>query len=870
MKDTHSGGAHGADGVVAGSARIALDALPLAALCLDRYGTIRYANRLAAALIGGTVTPAGQPLLRFSPAPQPAGRSAAALLDSLLGEAAEGRPACADWQLRGDGGEPRSVSLYLSGDAARGFVALLTPRDARPDGERVAAAEREVLEAMVAGQSLAVAATGIACHLERLLPGSACAVLTLEAESQTVHHLAGGSLPQDYCSALNGIRIGPRVGACGSAMWCRQTVISSDLDTDPRWAPFLPLTRAAGLRACWSEPVISTRGQVLGSLALYWYEPRDADPEALGIVRRFAGLLAFTMERERDAERLRQSEAVFRSAFERAAIGMAHLSRDGRMLKANGPLCELLGYRESLLRRRRVPDLVHPQERPRLAEMGEQIARGRHDTLQTELRLLRADGSSVWASVAAAPVYDVDGRVERVVAVVSDISRSRELADELAYRSTHDWLTGLHNRFELARQLAQWLGRRPEARSSAAFCHIDLDQFRLVNDSAGHAAGDALLCRVAELISGCLEDGTTAARLAGDEFGVLMPDTEPESAMEIAERVRQMLEGTRFEWQRSTFRISASIGVVRLPEPSLRCVDGVLQAADTAAATAKESGRNRIAVWDRKDARIDRRHGDARWVPRLIEALETGSFRLDAQPIVPVREHPAEPQRYELLVRMAVDGEWVLPGRFLPAAERYGIAPQIDRWVVEQALEWLEQRPESPVRLGVNLSGLSVTHREFRRFVTDTLGRHPEAAARLCFEITETAAIADIDEARALIAELRQLGCELALDDFGSGLSSFGYLQQLPVDLLKIDGSFVRNIADDAVSRAFVKSIADIARVMEKRTIAEFVESEAVIRVLRELGVDLAQGFWLGKPAPLDTLGTTMAAAGRAAGSRAC
>jgi len=866
MKETPSVDGHGVGGVAAESARVTLDALPLPALCLDRFGTIRCANRLAADLIGAGVALAGQPLLAFSAGQQGAGESAAAVLESLLHQAAEGRASAADWQLAGKSAAALSVRLHLSGDPARGFVAVLC-RPAEPAADPdVAGAEREVLEAMVAGQPLSATACAIARHLERLLPGSVCSVLALDAESRTVHHLASGSLPEDYCKAVNGLRIGPRLGSCGSAMWHRQTTITRNIETDCRWAPFLPLTRAAGLRACWSEPVIAYGGQVLGSLALYWYEPRDAGPGALALMRRFAGLLALSMERERDAERLRQSEAVFRSAFERAAIGMAHLSSDGRMLKANGPLCELLGYREGQLRRRRMPELVHPEERPRLAELGEQIARGHHDTLQTELRLMRADGASVWASVAAAPVYDADGAVDRVVAVVSDISRSRELADELAYRSTHDWLTGLHNRFELERQLAQWLGRRPEARSGAAFCHLDLDQFRLVNDSAGRAAGDALLCRAAELISACLDDGAIAARLAGDEFGVLIPDTGPEAAIANAERIREALEAAGFEWQGSTFRISASIGVVHLPEASLRSVDWVLQAADTAAATAKEAGRNRFAVWDRRDARIDRRHGDASWVPRLMEALDTGSFRLDAQPIVAVGGSAGEPRRYELLVRMAVDGAWVLPGRFLPAAERYGIAPQIDRWVVEQALDWLEQRPGLSVRLAVNLSGLSVTHRDFRRFVIAALQRYPVSARRLCFEITETAAIADIDEARALIGELRELGCELALDDFGSGLSSFGYLQQLPVDLLKIDGSFVRDIVDDPVSRAFVKSIADIARVMEKRTIAEFVESEAVLAVLGELGVDLVQGFCLGKPTPLDALAALPDVAGRAIG----
>lgn len=825
----------------------ALKSLPVAAVCLDRYGTITAANRAAVAVLGDGAA-VGMPLLRYCRASQPEGCTAAGLLEDLLTAASRHGRAERQCLLAAGRTGAEAVWLRVGPDVSGGFIALL---DSLP-ADALAAAERETLEAMAAGRRMAEVVAGVIRRLEGLIPGGVCSVLSLDTDSRTVRHVAGDSLPDAYREAFDGMRIGPQIGSCGTAMWYRETIISADVERDPRWAPFLPMTREAGLRACCSVPVISSREQVLGSLAVYWAEPHEPDPGELATLHRFARLLGFAMEREHDAERLRQNEAVFRSAFERAAIGMAHLSRDGRLLKANTPLRELLGYRDGELRRRRVPDLVHPDDRPHVAEAGERIARRRADTLQTELRLLRADGESVWVNVAAAPVHGPEGEVERVVAVVSDISRSRELADELAYRATHDWLTGLHNRFELERQVAQWLGRRTEARGSAALLHIDLDQFRLVNDSAGRAAGDALLRHAAEAIRRVLGEQAVAARLAGDEYGVLLTDRAPDAALADAEALRTELEARGFDWEGRHFRVS--VGLVQLPDPSLRSVDGVLQAGDTACATAKEAGRNRVAVWDRRDARIDRRHGDARWVPRLIEALDAGSFRLDAQPILPVREAESATERYELLVRMALDGEWVAPGRFLPAAERYGIAPQIDRWVVENAVDWLEQRPDAPVSLAVNLSGLSVTHREFRRFIMATLRAHPQAAARLCFEITETAAIADIDEARTLIAELRRLGCELALDDFGSGLSSFGYLQQLPVDLLKIDGSFVRDIADDPVSRAFVKSIADIARVMEKRTIAEFVEGPEVVAALAELGVDFAQGFWLGRPLPLPRL----------------
>lgn len=316
------------------------------------------------------------------------------------------------------------------------------------------------------------------------------------------------------------------------------------------------------------------------------------------------------------------------------------------------------------------------------------------------------------------------------------------------------------------------------------------------------------------------------------------------------------MEKHPFVWGEKTFKLGVSVGVVPLAGDVFPSATEVLQAADTACYMAKDSGRNRAVVWREDDVSLYRRQGEMQWVPRLNKALDEDLFTLVAQPIVPLSSNARYADWYEILVRLNDDGKVVSPGAFLPAAERYGLAPRLDQLIVRKTLDWLRARDKDTKSLSVsiNLSGLSFGDEEFRRFLKQTLGESLDLATHVCFEITETAAISNLTEAASLMEAIRGLGSRIALDDFGSGLSSFAYLKALPVDYLKIDGTFVRDIARDPVDRAIVQSICEVGQVMGKETIAEFVESEAIVELLRELGVDYAQGYWIGHPIPLSDI----------------
>jgi EAL domain-containing protein (putative c-di-GMP-specific phosphodiesterase class I) len=347
----------------------------------------------------------------------------------------------------------------------------------------------------------------------------------------------------------------------------------------------------------------------------------------------------------------------------------------------------------------------------------------------------------------------------------------------------------------------------------------------------------------------------TLARLGGDEFGVLMEHCTLVQARRVANEVRKAVGEFRFVWEERVFRIGVSIGLVPITE-STEGVANILSAADSACYGAKDEGRNRVHVYHLDDADLTRRQGEMQWVPRIDQALEDDRFRLWLQPIVPVMTGPGEGEHFELLLRLVDEqGEIVPPGVFLPAAERYGLSTNLDRWVVGTALGWLSRKAQLLERLhlcSINLSGTSLTDEDFLEFVHKQLEQSTVRAQQICFEITETAAITNLSKAMTFMGALKGRGCRFALDDFGSGLSSFVYLKTLPVDYLKIDGAFVKRIAEDEVDLALVRSINDVAKAMGKCTIAEFVESDAILEKLRAIEVDYAQGYGIGHPAPIE------------------
>ena len=464
--------------------------------------------------------------------------------------------------------------------------------------------------------------------------------------------------------------------------------------------------------------------------------------------------------------------------------------------------------------------------------------------------LIRRDGNEIYVESTASPIRDGSGAVSGGVLVFHDVSEARELNRRLSYHASHDVLTGLVNRREFESRMERALKSAKARETSYALCVLDLDQFKIVNDTCGHSAGDALLGQVGALLKSKVRWRDTLARLGGDEFGILLESCSLDEAMRTAEALREAVRNFKFTWEERTFRLGASIGVVPISADNAD-VAAVLSAADSACQAAKEAGRNRVHSFEENDIDLMRRRREMQWAARINNALEEGRFELFRQTIMPLQKTEAG-AHYELLLRMRDEaGKIVGPDNFMTAAERYGITPSIDRWVIENAFRWLVSEADEREKLtmcSINLSGQSLGDDKFLPYVIDQFHRSGLDATKICFEITETAAIASFSQANRFIQALKELGCKFALDDFGTGLSSFGYLKHFPVDFLKIDGSFVREILRDPIDREMVRSINEIGHLTGKQTIAEFAENAEIIQMLTSLGVDYAQGYGIAQP----------------------
>lgn len=426
--------------------------------------------------------------------------------------------------------------------------------------------------------------------------------------------------------------------------------------------------------------------------------------------------------------------------------------------------------------------------------------------------------------------------------------------DEIAYDASHDALTGLYNRREFELRLKSALENAQKDHGHHVLAFLDLDQFKVVNDTCGHVAGDELLKQLAELMHHSIRESDFLARLGGDEMGVVFFHCSLDKAAQLCDQLRRKVQELRFSWDHRVFEMTVTTGLVAISAES-ESVEALMSAADMACYAAKDRGRNRIHIYHAQDNALLRRHTEMEWVSRITKAIEEQRLRLYYQTISPIQPGATERLHYEILLRLIdEDGNIVLPMAFIPAAERYNLMPTIDRWVVSAALDFMRKlagKGHYPI-FAINLSGHSMGDRALLEEIInqiETTGINPD---QLCFEVTETAAIAHMASASRFIARLRDLGCHFALDDFGSGLSSFAYLKNLKVDYLKIDGCFVRDMATDKIDHSMVDAIARVGKIMGIKTIAEFVESQAILDELRDMGVDFAQGYYLGRALPLD------------------
>ncbi|MEA3412979.1 MAG: EAL domain-containing protein [Pseudomonadota bacterium] len=457
-------------------------------------------------------------------------------------------------------------------------------------------------------------------------------------------------------------------------------------------------------------------------------------------------------------------------------------------------------------------------------------------------------GTKRQVSHSASPIRAPGGEIEGAIIVFHDVSSERELQKQLYYHVIHDALTGLLNRGEFERRLSISLG---ETTHEHVLCLLDIEQFKLVNDTYGHGAGDEFLRQLGHLLKSFSRTSDAVARTGGDEFAVLLTDCPVKRAEQIAEEMRERVAAQAFQWEDRSIRISVNIGIVPLSRHEFNMTQA-LSAAGEACFAAKQSGRNRIHVYHPDDSLLMARSSQMKWIGPLHEALQHDSFLLTRQILLPLGSDVPAGKHYEILLRLpGKNGELVRADNFLSAAERFKLMGDIDRSVLKSLVDWFEENPdelEATEACAVNLSGHTINDDSSTGYIHSQLDRIDGLAARVCFEITETTAIANLRRAGNLISDLKVLGCRFALDDFGKGMSSLAYLKNLPVDFLKIDGQFVRNIDEDPIDRAMVEAVNQIGHVLGMVTIAEYVENRRILEIVREIGVDYAQGYEVGHP----------------------
>ena len=573
---------------------------------------------------------------------------------------------------------------------------------------------------------------------------------------------------------------------------------------------------------------------------------------------RFVGSLS-------DIRKRRQAEALLFEEKERAQVTLASIAdavvtvdTAGRIEFMNPVAERLTGWPLAEAHLRPVAEVFAVVDEATGAPIADPVARALSEASAIEAEgnvvLLCRGAESIAIDYSVAPIRDRTARTVGAVLVVQDMSRERQYAARLSNLASHDPLTGLLNRREFEQRVRATVEHREAEQGQHAVLYLDLDQFKVVNDTSGHAAGDELLRQVGALLRPRLREGDVLARLGGDEFGVLLPHCPPSPALRIAEALRKAIVDFRFAWKNRSFTIGVSIGLVNLAEGP-HTLASVLSAADAACYLAKDKGRNRVQVYRPEDDEVALRRGEMEWVNRLHRALAEDRLCLYAQPMHAMHSTGTEVLHQELLVRLIDENdELIQPITFIPAAERYHLMPSIDRWVIRTAFRLLADRRAAgdasalSGTYAINLSGASIGDDQFLDYVRESFARFRIPHRAICFEITETTAVTSLSKAAEFIGAMREPGCRFALDDFGVGVSSFTYLKQLPVDYIKIDGSFVRNMLHDPVDAAMVEAIHRIGRVMGKQTIAESVETAATLEALRSVGVDFAQGNAIAPP----------------------
>jgi len=565
-------------------------------------------------------------------------------------------------------------------------------------------------------------------------------------------------------------------------------------------------------------------------------------------------------QRVQAESRLHEAQEMARVTLQSISDGVVTTDTHGRVTHLNPVAEQLTGWLASEALGRPLDEVLHLVEesssKPVPDPVSHCLAKGSSITLGGPVLLVDREGGREFSvEVRVSPIREAGDQVHGVVLVFHDTTELAVLTHRLSYQATHDALTGLVNRHEFEARLELALSDSRHGGTEHALCFLDLDRFKVINDTCGHVAGDELLKQLGARLRATTRESDTVGRLGGDEFGVLLEGCHLQQALEVAENLLKMVRDFRFAWGDKVFDVGLSIGLVPVTADCGSITD-VLSSADSACYVAKDLGRDRVHVFEQDDLTLARHKGEMQRLQEIRHALEQDRFDLYQQPLQCLDADGGAGRYYEILLRMRERrGGLVAPGAFLPAAERYHLMPEIDRWVVRHALRVLgrlsRREGAEPVSFAINLSAQSLCDDGFRDFVLAQLADTGAPPAAVCFEITETAAIANLSHAIQFIGTLKREGCRFALDDFGSGLSSFSYLKNLPVDYLKIDGTFIKDMDSNPVDRAMVAAINEIGHLMGMKTVAEFVTSGAVLQECRELGVDFAQGHHVGHPRKL-------------------
>ncbi len=535
------------------------------------------------------------------------------------------------------------------------------------------------------------------------------------------------------------------------------------------------------------------------------------------------------------------------------------LDADGLIISVNEYCCTHLGKTINTLLNTKFSKLILEND-IEAAKIFIHSSKIKNNQVQrTELRVTGINDKTIWTRSTAQSITNENGE-KNILIVCEDITEQKKLSEKLSFQASHDSLTGLVNRREFEQRTNSAIKesyKNPGLEHALFF--LDLDQFKIINDTCGHLAGDHLLRELVSIINPLIRQDDTLARIGGDEFGILLKNCALNQAAYIADQIRKKIHTYKFIWGEKELGVGVSIGVVPISNNTTN-ITIAMNNADAACYIAKESGRNKTHIYKQGDKEIATRHGEMAWVNKIQEALNNNQFILMAQAISNVKNPDLDTMHFEILIRMLDENDNIIaPEKFLPAAERYNLSPKIDRWVVNNTFEWLSQNKKQLAALdlcSINLSGNTLSDDSFSEFLLQQFSHYKIPSEKICFEITETAAISNFDVAQRFIHSFsNELRCKFSLDDFGTGLSSFAYLKNMPVDFIKIDGQFIKDIINNPIDMAMVRSINEIGQIMGKKTIAEFVENKQILKQLQLIGIDYVQGYHIAKPVPLDQIG---------------